>query len=468
MNSEWNLRSRTALILLLVLLPGFLALQTVSAKVLPFLTISLSSHTAILGGTIIVTGTLGGFATSAAGTVLYEEFTGGSCSGVLTDSKSVAVTAAGAVPPSSPKFTFGVAIGAGTFSFQAVYSGDTKNYPATSLCSAPVQVIGSPTSIATTPNHLTINVGKTVIDSVTTFTGTYKATATGTITYNLFAGPSCSGTPVQSQTLAITAPPAIPASSAFTINKAGTYSLDAVYSGDSVRPLLNAGSTSSCEGPVTVNKLTPVLATNPSATTITVGGTVSDAASLTGATSTAGGTVTYSLYLNGVCAGTPIASSTVTVTNGVVPGSPNFLINNVGSGDVSLSAVYSGDANNNAVPSACETNIAVTMATPSMFTTPSSFSITAAPWTVTDTATLVGASSNAGGTVTYNLYDDGSCGGSGGTIVQTYTVTVTDGSVPSVSFTFSSFGSYSIQAVYSGDANNVGFTSGCEPNIIVS
>jgi hypothetical protein len=186
---------------------------------------------------------------------------------------------------------------------------------------------------------------------------------------------------------------------------------------------------------------------------------------LTGATPTAGGTVTYKLFGNGVCVGTSIATDTVTVTNGDVPGSKNFIINSVGS--VSFTAVYSGDSNNVATTSMCEGPVNVFKTTTTLFTTLSTFSITSGS-SVTDTATLTGATSNAGGTVTYNLYDDGTCGGSGGVIVQTETVTVTSGAVPSIILTISTPGSYSIVASYSGDSNNKSATSGCEGVITVT
>jgi uncharacterized repeat protein (TIGR01451 family) len=78
---------------------------------------------------------------------------------------------------------------------------------------------------------------------------------------------------------------------------------------------------------------------------------------------------------------------------------------------------------------------------------------------VHDSATLTGATSDAGGTVTYNVYTDSSCenlfAGAG-------TVDVVDASVPdSNAITFDTPGTYYWQAVYSGDANNDGTTSAC-------
>jgi hypothetical protein len=71
---------------------------------------------------------------------------------------------------------------------------------------------------------------------------------------------------------------------------------------------------------------------------------------------------------------------------------------------------------------------------------------------VYDTATLSGASVNAGGTVTYNLYAGTACTA---TPIFTSRVTVANGVVPaSAAFTFVTPGTYNWQAAYSGDINN--------------
>jgi len=456
MRLESKVKLRTVLILLLVLLPGLLTLHKSYAMNLPYLSISLSATKVNYGDKITVSGMLTGATSTATGTVTYNIYSGASCSGTLSQTFAVGLTKG---EPKTHTFTMN---SAGTFTFQGSYSGDANNYPATSLCSAPVKVTGTKTTLTTTPSKTTISLGGSVKDTAT-LKGKYAGQATGTVTYNLLYGSTCSAGVSQSQTLVIVMAGKLPDSNLFTVNNAGTYSLEAVYSGDSK----NAGSTSSCEGPLTVNKLTPTLGTTPSASSVTVGGTISDEATLTGATSTAGGTVTYYLFGNGVCNGASTTSYTVTVTNGVVPNSRNFIITSVGSGQLSFTAIYSGDNNNAGATSACEGPIAVKKASPTLSTTASSYSITAGG-SVTDTAVLTGATTNAGGTVTFELWDDGSCGGGGGTIVQSFTVTVTGGSVPSVIFTINAPGSYSIGAIYSGDANNKGTTSGCEGTITVA
>jgi hypothetical protein len=84
--------------------------------------------------------------------------------------------------------------------------------------------------------------------------------------------------------------------------------------------------------------------------------------------------------------------------------------------------------------------------------------------TVHDTATLSGASSNAGGKVTYNRFTNDECSGAPD---DSEDVTVTNGVVPDSSdFTPTAAGSYSYQAVYqgsSGPPQNLPATSDCEP-----
>jgi hypothetical protein len=80
---------------------------------------------------------------------------------------------------------------------------------------------------------------------------------------------------------------------------------------------------------------------------------------------------------------------------------------------------------------------------------------------VFDTAILIGATSTAGNTVTYSYYPNGKCTGAP---TSSQTVTVQNAAVPdSAAVSFNPAGLYSWQAVYSGDAANVGATSPCEP-----
>jgi hypothetical protein len=80
------------------------------------------------------------------------------------------------------------------------------------------------------------------------------------------------------------------------------------------------------------------------------------------------------------------------------------------------------------------------------------------------TATLAGATADAGGHVTYSVYSDPTCT----TLVQTAgTVLVFNGHVPgSFVATFPTAGTYYWQAAYTGDANNAPAVSDCSSEVL--
>jgi len=167
------------------------------------------------------------------------------------------------------------------------------------------------------------------------------------VTYRLFTGSVCGGTGTIVGGPVMVINGVAPNSAPQTFDTAGSFSWNAVYSGDAN----NGGATSVCE-PLTVNKANPVIATSLLSNPITVGGSVADSATLTNSFQ-AGGTVTYSFFTGSTCSGTgTIVGSPVTVTNNVVPNSASQTFTTAGT--VSWSAVYSGDANNNGADSLCE------------------------------------------------------------------------------------------------------------------
>ena len=166
------------------------------------------------------------------------------------------------------------------------------------------------------------------------------------------------------------------------------------------------------------------------------------------------GVVTYSLTIN-------------TVGSGSVAKSPNQSSYSLGA-SVQLTATplagwvfssWSGDLTGSTNPGTViiDTDPSVTatfvlgMASPTLSTTPPSGAVVGVGFT--DSATLTGATSNAGGTVTYTLYSG--TYPSGTPVGTPSTVTVTNAAVPnSASFTVASAGPYYFTASYSGDANN--------------
>jgi hypothetical protein len=124
----------------------------------------------------------------------------------------------------------------------------------------------------------------------------------------------------------------------------------------------------------------------------------------------------------------------------------------------SFQAVYSGDSNNNGATSPCEV-LTVNPASPTISIILSSNTILHGG-SVTISSGLIGATSNAGGTVTITMYAGGTCSGS--VVGSPDALTVTNGVVPtSIPFFANTAGTYSFQAFYGGDANNMAATSAC-------
>jgi hypothetical protein len=103
---------------------------------------------------------------------------------------------------------------------------------------------------------------------------------------------------------------------------------------------------------------------------------------------------------------------------------------------------------------------------PSISTALSPASPVAIGTAVHDTASLTGATSDASGSVTYSYFTDSGCTQNG---IVVSTVTVSNGLVPaSAPITFSSAGTFYWQAVYTGDANNIGpVSSACTSEQLV-
>jgi hypothetical protein len=138
----------------------------------------------------------------------------------------------------------------------------------------------------------------------------------------------------------------------------------------------------------------------------------------------------------------------------VVPDSDPITFNTAGT--FYWQVVYSGDANNNPATSVCASEqLVVTKNTTAM--------TTAQNLIPNDDATLSGATGNAAGTLTFELFSptDTTCSG---TPAYTQTVNVNGSgtySTTNTTFIASSEGTWRWRVSYSGDANNEGSTSAC-------
>ncbi len=322
---------------------------------------------------------------------------------------------------------------------------------------------------------ITVPVGTSVTDQATLVGA--SPDAGGTVTYTVYTNNACTTGARSAGTKTVTNG-VVPASNALAFTSVGTFYWQAVYSGDITTGGRNYGATSPCTDEVlTVAPLSPTIATTlsgggqtpASSITVPIGTSVSDTATLSGATPDAGGTVTYTVYTNIACTANAQAAGVKTVVNGVVPASNALTFNSAGT--FYWAAVYSGDSNNNGVTSPCTAEVLTvspnrpTIATTLSDGTQSAASITVPIGTsVSDTATLTGATSGAGGTVTYTVYTNSTCTAGAR---DAGTKTVTNGVVPaSNALTFNSAGTFYWGAVYSGDSNNVGVTSPCSAEVL--
>jgi hypothetical protein len=430
----------------------------------PSISTQLSATTVAIGGTAYDSATLAGATTAAGGIVTYAVYDNATCTsgggGLITTLGPVTVTNDSI--PDSPAWTPNAA---GTYYFVASYAGDANNTAATSGCSTePVTVGQNAPSISTQLSATSVAIGGSVYDTAT-LSGA-SANASGSVTYSIYDNATCtsSGGGLISTLGPVTvANGTVPDSPVWTPNAAGPDYFVASYSGDAN----NALSASGCSAePITVDQNNIAISTQLSATSVAIGGTVYDTATLSGASAAAGGTVTYNVYDNATCAsgggGLITILGPVTVISGIVPASPTWTPNAAGA--YYFVASYSGDANNTASSSACTAEpITVSPSTPTISTQLSAPSVIIGG-SVYDTATLSGASANAGGSVTYSVYNNAICTSGGGGLISTLgPVTVTNGAVPdSPDWTATgTAGTYYFVASYSGDANNATAVSGC-------
>jgi HD-GYP domain-containing protein (c-di-GMP phosphodiesterase class II) len=476
---------------------------TNNAKQKDALAIQVSSSRIEIAGSVYDSANFAEAQSNAGGAVTYLVYNNRECSstggGLVATLGPVAVTA-GHVP-NSPSWT---ASGpTGTYFFVADYSGNANYVATTSGCAShPVAVMAKRPTLGTQLSASSTIAGGSISAGTALLGGT--ANATGTITYYVYANDSCSTS--NAGLVATLGPVAfiggtIPASPDWTATTPGTYYFVASYSGDAN----NAAATSGCASdPFTVTSAAstpsppsktpppppsnpppsnpppapppppvpppappagPVGPANPTITTtlssnaITVGATLYDGSTLSGATSAAGGTVTYDVYANNTCASAGLVTTLgpVTVTSGVVPNSPNWTATTPGT--YYFVASYSGDATNAAATSGCASEaVVVSAAAPTITTTLSSNAITVGA-TVNVDAVMTGLTPSAGGNVTYRVYTDNSCTFAVGTFGP---ITVTNGDTSGpITLQFLVSGTFYVVASYSGDINNAGMQSGC-------
>jgi hypothetical protein len=392
---------------------------------------------------------------------------------------------------------FGANLAPGNYCVGLVYVNDGNSFYSGTYAGGVVgecfTVTTAVTSVTTSLSINPIVVGGSVHDSAT-LTGATPG-AGGTVGYRFY--PSLASCQADTTAFPATQPTGgtsagtvtvtngvVPDSDTVSFPNAGTFFWAAFYSGDPN----NSPAASACvTEALVVSPNQPSISTSLSANPIVVDGSAHDSATLTGATSGAGGTVQYRVYESlASCQADTAAfpgtqptggtsAGTVTVTNGAVPDSDDVTF--VDAGTFFWAAFYSGDTNNAATASACATEALVVSPTQAPITTSLSAGSIPAGGSVHDSATLIGATSTAGGTVQYRFYpslascetDTAAFPGTqptGGTSAGT--VTVTDAAVPdSDTVAFPDAGTFFWAAFYSGDPDNDASASACVTEALV-
>ena len=420
----------------------------------------------------------GGF--NPIGTITFTLFQNGGATPV--DTESVTVTGNGTYTTPTGFTLPSTGTVAGTYQWDASYSGDPNNNAVSDNGSANEQVTVSAASptITTTPNPTTVTLGTTPVtlnDSAVLAAG---FNPTGSITFTLFVNGGT--TPVNTETVTVTGNGTYTTPTGFTLpitgTVTGTYQWDASYSGD--RNNSAVSDNGSANEQVTVSAASPTITTTPNPMTVTLSAAtppvLTDSATLSGGSNPTG-TITFTLFQNGGT--TPVDIETVTVSgNGTYTTPTGFTLPTTGTvtGTYQWDASYSGDNNNSAAgdTGSASEQVIVSAASPTVATIPSPTTVTLSALTppiLTDSATLSGGF-NPTGTITFTLFQNG-----GTTPVDTETVTVSGNGTYTTptGFTLSTTGTvtgtYQWDASYSGDTNNIPvshFDAGVEDVIVIA
>lgn len=354
-------------------------------------TTSLSSSTVSVGDSVSDTATVTGATSAAAGSVAFSVFTDSSCGTLATTGTGGDISAqptqadftnnAGTITAHSSSVTFQKA---GSYWWEAVYSGDLANFTlgSHSACNSEPLTVNAPAlALVKTTTTPTVNAGSTINYTITVSNTTNNATAHGVtvtdtvptnagLSWTIDAAHSDAGWTLSGGKLSFGPQDLGPlASSSVTITSPTTVATCGTVANHATATTTNDGSPSSEIVNITVNCPTTT-ATTLSASSISVGQTASDSATVSGASPSAAGTVSFAVFTNNTC-----TAAATTGTGGDISAQPTTLTD-VNNGDGTISATsssvtfqkagtyywqasYTGDAahNTSASHSACGTEI---------------------------------------------------------------------------------------------------------------
>ena len=301
----------------------------------------------------------------------------------------------------------------GSHSITASYGGDDSDNPASTTAASTVTVTQATPAITLNTSSSSASYGS----SVALVAGLSGAGApTGSVTF--FDGSTSLGTVALSGSTAILMVSSLPL---------GPHTITAAYNGDT-----NNASVTSSAVSIGITQYAPTVAISSSATSVGSGASVTLVATLSGGLSPTGSVTFYDGAA--VLGSSTVSGSAVILTISSLSGGPH-----------SIRAVYGGDGNN---ATATSLTLAITAgkAAPTISVSSSTPS-PAARQSVTLTATLTGGASPTG-SVTFK---------DAATVLGIGTIS---GSVATLVTSALGMGTHVITAVYGGDSNNGGATSG--------
>ncbi|HEY3335567.1 MAG TPA: hypothetical protein VGK16_10075 [Candidatus Limnocylindrales bacterium] len=434
----------------------------------------------------------------AGGNITWKAYGPNDCSTVALDSTSRLISGDGTYPTNAQSTVSFTATAAGTYTFVASYAGDSPNTLGVAESACPDKTgtetvtVGS-SGIVTTPQKGngdamtdnsdpangvidvsigtgTVSVRDHAVVSVSGFT-----TWAGSVQFSL-CGPLALGSTSNCQTggVAIGSPVAVSNAStaanspATTLSKVGRY----CWRGDFTATTTGVPNSHDPNDATSVSECFEVLPVQPTLTTqasadVILGNPISDTATISGTATgpgsgglgtggtinpttpgaPAGGTITWTAYGPGDCSTVAMAATSRTVSgNGTYPtvSQTGVSFTPLSLGTYTFVASYSGDSpntlsiGNSACPDASSKE--------SVDVTGTSSLSTAQDWLPNDTATLTG-DANLNGSLTFTLYNDNTCGTTGGT--DQYHVTQTIANATSGS-TFST-NNTTVKATATGD-----------------
>jgi CSLREA domain-containing protein len=217
-----------------------------------------------------------------------------------------------------------------------------------------VELAATPT-IRTIPQPGSVTVGGSAADTAAVSGGDDPS---GTVTFNLYDNPNGTGTPLFTDTEPLSGGTAT--SKRYTTAGTGTDYWVATYNGDRNN---NPVASGLAEEPVSVSAATPTIRTQQQPASATVGGSVADAAAVSGGDDPSG-TVTFNLYDNPNGTGRPLFTDTEPLSGGTAT---SKRYTTAATGTDYWVATYNGDRNNNPVASGlAEEPVSVSAATPTI------------------------------------------------------------------------------------------------------